>query len=80
MIALKPVALVVKSVLFCIFFGSKSVLVFVVFSPSNYLKMVAYIKEILKNMEHSSNLRVYLQTGQGDGRTLACFDQSQPAI
>ena len=23
---------------------------------------------------------VYLQTGQGEGRTLMCFDQSQPAI
>ena len=42
--------------------------------------MVWYIKEIIKNMEHSSNSRFYLQIGQGEGRRLAYFDQSQPAI
>ena len=52
-VALEAVVSVVKSVLFCIFFGSKSVLFFVVFLPSNYLKIVWYINEILKNMEHS---------------------------
>ena len=40
MVALKTVILVVKSILFYIFFGSKSVFLGVVFLPSNYLKMV----------------------------------------
>ena len=31
-------------------------------------------------MQHSSNSHVYLQTGQGEGHMLACFDQSQSMI
>ena len=70
-----------KSVLFCIFFGTKSL-----FFGGQYfchqiiLNWRDILKKFFKNMEHSSNLHVYLQTGHSEGCRLVCFDHSQPTI